>query len=466
MIADTICAPATGTAGAAIAIVRLSGPQTFDILKKVVDFRSPVLEVGRVKYGIIPGLDVVLVNIFKAPHSYTGEDSAEISCHCSPFIVSRILGLLTDNGARMAEPGEFTRRAFVNGKMDLSQAEAVSDLIASESRSQHRMALEQLRGRYSEGLMALRDELVEISSLLELELDFSDQDVEFASRERLVKLLNETLSEVERLVESFKLGNALRQGVPVAIVGEPNSGKSTLLNALLGEQRAIVSDIPGTTRDTVEETLNIGGIKFRFIDTAGLRESSDVIEKIGVERSYAAIDKAKVVVLLLDASSPDGSLSGAPGKEGRPGEWSRVENGEVGLGCRSRVENEIRKRLTSDQTLIVACNKVDLSPAPAGMLGISALNCEGLDELRSRICKAVDYNTDHLMVSNERHCNALRRVADSLSAVRRGLEAGTETDLLCIDLRNAIDALNEIFGKQIGTEEVLGEIFGRFCIGK
>ena len=465
MIGDTICAPATGTVGAAIAVVRLSGPDTFEILQKVVDFRSPVLEGGRVKYGVIPGLDDVLVNIYKAPHSYTGEDSAEISCHCSPFIVSRILGLLADNGARMAGPGEFTRRAFVNGKMDLAQAEAVSDLIASESQAQHRMALNQLKGRYSEGLMALRDELVEISSLLELELDFSDQDVEFASRERLVRLLDETLAEVEKLVESFKLGNALRQGVPVAIVGEPNSGKSTLLNALLGEQRAIVSDIPGTTRDTIEETLNIGGIKFRFIDTAGLRESADVIEKIGVERSYAAIDKAKVVVLLVDASSLGGSDAGALA-DGKSGSRNGIEKEEGRHVGRNGVEKEIRERLTADQTLIVACNKVDLSPAPAGMLGISALNSEGLDELRARICKAVDYNTDHLMVSNERHCNALRRAAASLRAVRRGLDAGTETDLVCIDLRNATAALNEIFGKQIGTEDVLGEIFGRFCVGK
>ena len=503
MIEDTICAPATGTSGAAIAVIRISGPRTFEILSKVVEFRSPVLEGGRVKYGVVPGLDEVLVGIFKAPRSYTGEDSAEISCHCSPFIVSRLLEMLVDNGARPAAPGEFTRRAFVNGKMDLAQAEAVADLIASESRIQHKLALNQLRGKYSEGLSSLRNELVELSSLLELELDFSEEDVEFASRERLRRLLDDALAEVNRLVDSFRLGNALRQGVSVAIVGEPNSGKSTLLNALLGEDRAIVSDIPGTTRDTVEETLNIGGIKFRFIDTAGLRESGDAIEKIGIERSYAAIERAAIVVLVVDeaelAGELDGgvvgALAGSDGGvvgalegsdggvvgsvlegeldgEGLEGELDgsgldgAVVAGEGGVPCKCRYEEDIRSRLSGDQTLITVVNKVDLSPAPEGMLGISALNGDGLDELRDRICKSVNFDTDHLMVSNERHCHALRRAASALCAVRRGLDSGTQTDLICLDLRTAIDALNEIFGRQIGTEEVLGEIFGRFCIGK
>lgn len=477
MIEDTICAPATGTSGAAIAVIRISGPRTFEILSKVVEFRSPVLEGGRVKYGVVPGLDEVLVGIFKAPRSYTGEDSAEISCHCSPFIVSRLLEMLVDNGARPAAPGEFTRRAFVNGKMDLAQAEAVADLIASESRIQHKLALDQLRGKYSEGLSSLRNELVELSSLLELELDFSEEDVEFASRERLRRLLDDALAEVNRLVDSFRLGNALRQGVSVAIVGEPNSGKSTLLNALLGEDRAIVSDIPGTTRDTVEETLNIGGIKFRFIDTAGLRESGDAIEKIGIERSYAAIERAAIVVLVVDGAKLageglDGGVVGAlagavVAGEGLDGELDgAVVAGEGGVPCKCRYEEEIRSRLSGDQTLITVVNKVDLSPAPEGMLGISALNGDGLDELRDRICKSVNFDTDHLMVSNERHCHALRRAASALCAVRRGLDSGTQTDLICLDLRTAIDALNEIFGRQIGTEEVLGEIFGRFCIGK
>lgn len=463
MIEDTICAPATGTSGAAIAVIRISGPRTFEILSKVVEFRSPVLEGGRVKYGVVPGLDEVLVGIFKAPRSYSGEDSAEISCHCSPFIVSRLLEMLVDNGARPAAPGEFTRRAFVNGKMDLAQAEAVADLIASESRIQHKLALDQLRGKYSEGLSSLRNELVELSSLLELELDFSEEDVEFASRERLRRLLDDALAEVNRLVDSFRLGNALRQGVSVAIVGEPNSGKSTLLNALLGEDRAIVSDIPGTTRDTVEETLNIGGIKFRFIDTAGLRESGDAIEKIGIERSYAAIERAAIVVLVVDGAELaglglDGGVVGALA--------GAVVVGEGGVPCKCRYEEEIRSHLSADQTLITVVNKVDLSPAPEGMLGISALNGDGLDELRDRICKSVNFDTDHLMVSNERHCHALRRAASALCAVRRGLDSGTQTELICLDLRTAIDALNEIFGRQIGTEEVLGEIFGRFCIGK
>lgn len=451
-IDDTICAPATGTAGSAIAVIRLSGADTFAILSKVVEFRSPLSGGGRVKYGVIKDLDEVLVSVFKAPHSYTGEDSAEISCHCSPFIVSRILELLTDNGARMAGPGEFTRRAYVNGKMDLAQAEAVADLIASESRVQHKLALDQLRGAYSLELRGLRDELVELGSLLELELDFSEEDVEFASREKLARLLDDTLSQVESLVSSFKMGNAIRQGVPVAIVGEPNSGKSTLLNALLGEQRAIVSDIPGTTRDTVEETLNIGGVKFRFIDTAGLRDSDETIEKIGIERSYAAIGKAKVILLVIDGENIN--VNGYDALK------------DVSFLEKYKYVNDIKALISPDQRLIPVFNKVDLSPAPAGVLGISALTGEGLEKLKDYICKSVDFDTDHLLVSNERHCHALRVAAASLRAVREGLDRGVETDLLCLDLRSAVDSLNSIFGDRITPDEVLGNIFQRFCIGK
>lgn len=450
---DTICAPATSVGSGAVSIVRISGPDTFGIISSVVRFRNPGLRAGSVKFGEIPGLDEVLVSIFKSPKSYTGEDSAEICCHASRYIVSEILARLTSAGARMAEAGEFTRRAFVNGRMDLAQAESVADLIASDSAASHRVAMLQLKGAYSLELKKLRDQLLELASLLELELDFSEEDVEFADRGKLGALLSETRSQIDSLATSFRTGNAIRNGVPVAIVGAPNTGKSTLLNALLGEERAIVSDIPGTTRDTVEETMVLDGILYRFIDTAGLRETSDTIEKIGVERSMNAISGAQVVISLIDASQP-------------------LENASAGLPCGndsdSRISGLVRSRLEDWQILIEVANKTDLSPAPDGFLGICARSGEGVDELKRRISALYSGRvpSEGILVSNARHRDALVRASSYLAAVQTALASGTATELLAEDLRAAISELSSIFGDRITTDEVLGEIFGKFCIGK
>lgn len=448
---DTICAPATPVGAGAISIIRVSGPETFRIVDAVVEFKKGCASESAgysIKYGCIPEVDEVLVSIFRTPHSYTGEDSVEISCHASSYIVSRIIELLLAAGARSAEPGEFTRRAFVNGKMDLAQAEAVADVIAAGSEAAHRVALNQLRGKYSTELKELRDQLVQLSSLLELELDFSEEDVEFADRAKLGALLDETSAHIGRLCDSFRMGNAIRKGVPVAIVGAVNAGKSTLLNALLGEERAIVSDIPGTTRDTVEELMTIGGVQFRFIDTAGIREASDTIEKIGIERSLQSLQKAEIVLGVLDGLAPVT---------------------EIRKAC-----NEILGKVSPSQTLILLLNKIDAAPRDLAdelgvpVLDISAKTGVGLDTLRERI--AADYASaavsgNATLVTNLRHFEALSRARNDLSAVRSGLDVGTTTDLLAEDLRSAIRELGSIFG-EIAPDEVLGNIFSKFCIGK
>lgn len=447
---DTICAPATSVGTGAISIIRISGPDALKIADAVVRFRTGTAvssEGYTLKYGSIPGMDEVLVSIFRAPHSYTGEDSVEISCHASGYIVSRIIELLIAAGARSAEPGEFTRRAFVNGKMDLAQAEAVADVISAGSEAAHRVAFNQLRGKYSSELKALRDQLVQLASLMELELDFSEEEVEFADRSRLRSLLDETSAHVLRLCESFRTGNAIKAGVPVAIVGAVNSGKSTLLNALLGEDRAIVSDIPGTTRDTVEEVLTLGGVQFRFIDTAGIREASDTIEKIGIERSLQSLQKAELVLGVLDGSA-------SPEEAGKAAAL-------------------IKEHLSPAQTLIMLFNKADLvaedpTGFPACDLRISAKTGEGLEDLRSRISEsysAASLSGDTTLVTNLRHYEALSRARADLAAVRSGLDAGTPTDLIAEDLRSAIRELGSIFG-EIAPDEVLGSIFSKFCIGK
>lgn len=445
---DTICAPATSVGTGAISIIRVSGPGSFGIVDAVVEFsKGSASEASgySVSYGNIPEVDEVLVSIFRAPHSYTGEDSAEISCHASGFIVSRIMELLIAAGARSAEPGEFTRRAFVNGKMDLAQAEAVADMISAGSEAAHRVALNQLKGKYSSELKMLRDQLVQLASLMELELDFSEEEVEFADRSRLRALLDETSAHVQRLCESFRAGNAIKRGVPVAIVGAVNAGKSTLLNALLGEDRAIVSDIPGTTRDTVEEVLTLGGVQFRFIDTAGIRESSDTIEKIGIERSLQSMGKAEVVLLVLDATKPGSVLSG--------------------------IYEDVRRRLSPAQHLIVLANKSDLADGTEFRdydLKIAAKSGAGLDALKEKIAALFDsqaFSADESLVTNLRHYEALSRACEDLSAVRSGLDAGLSPDLLAEDLRSAIRELGTIFG-EIAPDEVLGSIFSKFCIGK
>lgn len=450
---DTICAPATSGAGA-ISVIRVSGPDTFRLTDALVSFKNGDASSSNgyaIKYGRfhtdesrIEELDDVLVSVFRAPHSYTGEDSVEISCHASAYIVKCILEALVKAGARMAEPGEFTRRAFLNGKMDLAQAEAVADLISAGSKAAHRIAMNQLKGEYSNELRSLRDQLLELTALMELELDFSEEEVEFADRSRLNDILDRTLEHIGRLAASFRDGNAIRNGIPVAIVGAVNSGKSTLLNRLIGEDRAIVSEIPGTTRDTVEETMTIGGILYRFIDTAGLRDTDDTIEKIGIKRAWDKIKEADVIIYLLD-STADLSRSIDP-----------VE--------------KIKGSLGEHQVLIPVTNKTDLSPAIAGTTGICARTGEGVEELKAAISASQTgrFNQEDTMVTNLRHFNALTRAAEALSNVRTGISGKTPTDLVAEDLRSAISELNSIFGdsSQIDFQSITDLIFSRFCIGK
>ena len=461
---DIIFAPATGNGGA-ISIVRLSGAGCLELLDGIVELRrGKVSEAAgfSLRYGAVPGLDEVLVSIFRAPKSYTGEDMAEVSCHASPYILTEFIGRLSDAGARLAEPGEFTQRAFMNGKMDLAQAEAVADLISSSSSAQHRVALNQLRGGYSAELADIRAKLLELTALLELELDFSEEEVEFADRAKLGALLDSAIERCTALADSFRLGNAVRNGVPVAIIGAPNSGKSTLLNALLKDDRAIVSEIPGTTRDTVEETCVIEGILFRFIDTAGIRDAGDEIERLGIERARRKAAEAEIVLGLVDVSV-------ASTEE----EFAKAASDIAGM-----VD-------PGHQKVIILANKADKCPANKNVsnsnffvsladfkevglerLAISAKTGLGLEELRRRLVSASGIATANgTLVTNARHAAALREAANALSAVRSGLHSGLPGDLLTIDLRTALESLGTITGA-ITTDEVLGEIFKRFCVGK
>lgn len=464
---DTITAPATVPGTGAVTLLRVSGPKALRIVSDVVKCESKSIEetpAGRIRYGVVYNeseevVDEVLVSVFKAPHSYTGEDSAEITCHASSFVASEILRLLCTAGARMASPGEFTRRAFVNGKMDLAQAEAVADVISSSSSASLKVAINQLRGGFSSELKDIRSRLLEVASLLELELDFSEEDVEFADRPKLAALLDEATSHVNSLASSFRQGNAIKNGVPVAIVGAVNAGKSTLLNALLGEERAIVSDIPGTTRDTVEETLVLDGILFRFIDTAGLREASDTVEQIGVSRSYKKLSEASVVLAVLDVSA------------------SEEENEASISGIVSKID-------PSSQKLIVLLNKADILGDNTNVsllnesvlftdnkvikLYISAKTGFGLDSLRKALSetqKNLTLDSDQTVVTNLRHFQALSETGSALSRARASLSSGLTPDLIAEDLRSALYHLGTITG-EVTPDEVLGEIFGRFCIGK
>ena len=464
---DTIAAPATVPGTGAVTLLRVSGPKVLRIVSDVVKCESKSIEetpAGRIRYGVVYNeseevVDEVLVSVFKAPHSYTGEDSAEITCHASSFVASEILRFLCTAGARMASPGEFTRRAFVNGKMDLAQAEAVADVISSSSSASLKVAINQLRGGFSSELKDIRSRLLEVASLLELELDFSEEDVEFADRPKLAALLDEATSHVNSLASSFRQGNAIKNGVPVAIVGAVNAGKSTLLNALLGEERAIVSDIPGTTRDTVEETLVLDGILFRFIDTAGLREASDTVEQIGVSRSYKKLSEASVVLAVLDVSA------------------SEEEN-------ESSISDIVSKIDPSSQKLIVLFNKADILDGNINVsllnesvsftdnkvikLYISAKTGFGLDTLRKALSatqKDLTFDSDQTIVTNMRHFQALSETGSALSRARASLSSGLTPDLIAEDLRSALYHLGTITG-EVTPDEVLGEIFGRFCIGK
>lgn len=447
----TIAAAATGPGGA-IALIRLSGPQAIAITEKV--FSKPLSEAKgyTVHFGALSDgdriLDEVLVTLFRAPKSYTGEDMVEISCHGSSYITREILALLIRHGAIPASAGEFTRRAFLSGKLDLSQAEAVADLIASESGAAHRIALNQMRGGYAAELAGLRGELLHIASLLELELDFSEEDVEFADRTELERLLTTIRNRCRTLAGSFRTGNVLKNGVPVAIVGAPNAGKSTLLNRLLGEERAIVSDIAGTTRDFIEESLTLEGIRFRFIDTAGLRHTDDTIEALGIERTKERITRSTLILLLVPEPLPP-----------------------------SEIEERIRSlHLSDDQRLIILFNKSDLWDTAQltekfrlayPVLSITARSGEGLEPLKSLLIKSVeaDIPEESLIVSNIRHYKALLHASEALDRAIASLTNGLPADLISEDVKQVLHHLGTITG-EITTDDILGNIFSKFCIGK
>ena len=468
---ETICAPATVPGTGAISVIRISGPEALTIADKVVKCRRSTISESdgyTMRFGnvLTPSgdvLDEVLVSIFRAPHSYTGENSVEISCHASSYIVSSLMDLLHEAGARAAEPGEFTQRAYLNGKMDLAQAEAVADVISSQNAAAHRVAFNQMKGGFSSELRDMRSELLELVSLMELELDFSEEEVEFADRSRLDSLLGKILAHVGRLIDSFRLGNAIKNGVPVAIAGATNTGKSTLLNALLGEDRAIVSDIHGTTRDTIEETLNIDGILFRFIDTAGLRETSEVVEQIGIERTFKKISEASVVLGMVDLTRDIDTT-------------------------RDTVLDIISKIDFNCQKLVILLNKTDIFDSnknvstknyivsllenkgitPEYVIPISAKTGNGIPELKSLLSKTQKDllgDCDTTLVTNQRHVQALTDARTSLLRVRDGLASGLPTDLAAQDIREAIYHIGSIVG-EISTDEVLGNIFRNFCIGK
>ena len=433
MNSDTICAIATAPGGA-LGIIRISGAQALEILSSIFSKDLTQSQPNTIHYGHIVECDAVsphqqiideaLVSVFRAPHSYTGEDSAEISCHGSRYILNKVLELLIQQGCRMANPGEFTQRAFLNGKMDLSQAEAVADLIASTNKATHDIAISQLRGGISTELGRLREQLLKITSLLELELDFSDhEDLEFADRTELLQLAQTIDAHITRLSQSFEVGNALKNGIPVAIVGAPNVGKSTLLNALLGEDRAIVSDIQGTTRDAIEDCIQLGDVTFRFIDTAGIRHTDDQIENLGIERSISAAQRARIILLMTQPGIPYPDIP-----------------------------------VRDDQTVIRIENKTETFQAKFGV---------GLDDLKRRLIDAVPQTADSdVIITNARHYEALTRAHSHLQRVIDGLQQNISGDLLSEDFRQVLDTLAEITGGQITTHEVLGNIFSHYCVGK
>lgn len=467
---DTIIAPATIPGTGAISIIRISGPEAFSIVDATVQIKGGKCSSFNgftIHYGVIYGsdgafLDEVLVSIFRAPHSYTGEDSVEISCHASSYIVSEILSLLTTAGARMAKPGEFTERAFLNGKMDLTQAEAVADVISSNTSAFHRIASNQLRGGFSSELSLLRSQLLEMASLLELELDFSEEDVEFADRKKLLALLSTCSEHVERLRKSFKMGNAIKNGVPVALVGPVNAGKSTLLNSLLGEERAIVSDIAGTTRDTIEEVLNIDGILFRFIDTAGLRETQEAVEKIGIKRTYQKISEAEIVILVLDgASSENDILDNLKGVA----EFMNFDCQDL-IICLNKCD--LYSQSPINKNVSIVNNLVSRSGYKASIINISAKEKLGLDLLNGCLIsrfKDVKLNDNSTFITNQRHFDSLSRASEALEKVRISLSTSLPTDLVADDLRLAISIIGEITG-EITSPEILENIFSKHCIGK
>ena len=462
---ETIVALATPSGAGAIAIIRLSGKEAITIAAQVFDSVSGKDITQQKTHTIHLGhivddtkvLDQVLLSIFKGPNSYTGEHVVEISCHGSVFIQQQIIQLLLRKGAKMAQAGEFTLRAFLNGKLDLSQAEAVADLIASDNEASHQIAMQQMRGGFSNEIAKLREELLNFASLIELELDFAEEDVEFADRTAFHELINRIEFVLKRLINSFAVGNVIKNGIPVAIVGEPNVGKSTLLNALLNEERAIVSDIAGTTRDTIEDELVINGIGFRFIDTAGIRETKDVVESIGIQKTFEKIEQAQVVILLLDAKELQVS------------------------GLKFQVEIEKIKNKFPQKPLVVILNKVDLlsinevetirqelETLNLKLETISAKQKIGIDELKNTLLSFVNtgaLRNNETIVTNTRHYDSLLKALEEIQKVKWDLDAGISSDLMAIDIRSALFFFGEITG-EVTNDELLGNIFANFCIGK
>ncbi len=458
---DTICALSTAPGAGAIAVIRISGPSAIAICNRLFRTGSKKIKLAEapthtIHHGLIGKgddiIDEVLISLFIAPHSYTGEDVIEISCHGSLFIQQKILEMLIEEGIRQARPGEFTLRAFLNGKFDLSQAEAVADLIAAQSHSSHDLAIKQMRGGYSGKIRKLRDQLIGFTSLIELELDFSEENIEFADRKDFLRLLHELKAELSSLIQSFSLGNVIKNGIPVAIIGKPNVGKSTLLNAILNEEKAIVSEIPGTTRDSIEDTIVMGGLSFRFIDTAGLRASDDTIEVMGIERTWQKVAEASIILYVFDATSDS---------------FEEVRNSLSGF---------IDLPENKDKHLILIGNKADkLKKLPKGFIDfvdyetifVSAKRKENIHMIAESLQGSIKKSGsgEQTIVSNTRHYEALTATDKALEEVLKGLQSGLSADLLTSDIRSALYQLGEITG-EITTEEILGSIFSRFCVGK
>ena len=466
---DSIVALATASGTGAIAIIRVSGKDAISIVntvfksiknKDLTKQKSHTLHLGHI-VDETKTLDQVLVSVFKGPNSYTGENTAEISCHGSTYIQQQIIQLLLRKGCRMADAGEFTLRAFLNGKLDLSQAEAVADLISSDNEASHQIAMQQMRGGFSNEIAKLREELLNFASLIELELDFAEEDVEFADRSQFNELINRIEFVLKGLIDSFAVGNVIKNGIPVAIVGEPNVGKSTLLNALLNEERAIVSDIAGTTRDTIEDELTIGGIGFRFIDTAGIRDTQDVVESIGIKKTFEKIEQAQVILYLVDGCqlSVDGKL------DNLLVEINRTQNQYPQKPILILIN---KKDLLSDKLLHTIERKLATNNQQLTTLFISAKQNVGVEELKNQLLSFVNtgaLRNNETIVTNTRHYDSLLKALEEIQKVKFGLETGLSSDLMALDIKEALYHFGMITG-QVTNDELLGNIFANFCIGK